>query len=191
MVSLQDGPSLPARGGQRAAQGLVDHALSYNNTVNDYMETLWLTMTLRRTTVQSIFQFKRVGECRTFPLSPMEMWSWCQSIIPCSFCFSEVCGVYTDMNLVFRYQVLVKPRDPDHFSQIWRSCTQSPPDLVLISKVIFTLILLRGEYCSVPWITCKIAGREDCSRSSWTPFTAQPWADKDCWQGGLLRNSPG
>ena len=70
MVSLQDGPSLPARGGQRAAQGLVDHALSYNNTVNDYMETLWLTMTLRRTTVQSIFQFKRVGECHTFPLSP-------------------------------------------------------------------------------------------------------------------------
>ena len=40
------------------------------------------------------------------------------------------------MNLVWQYQVTAKPRDPDHFSQIWSYCSQSPPDLVLLCKVL-------------------------------------------------------
>ena len=79
-----------------------------------------------------------------------------------------------DMNLVFRYEVTARPRDPDHFSQIWRSCTQSPPDLILLSKVLFIALWMALHYM---WHFRMVRQSELIVDSyfHWVPIWTQLW----------------
>ena len=177
MVSLQDGPSLPARGGLWAAQGLVDHALRvlYCSTclwrgrfwvhlrseISLYLEMIIDPSDLTCDYWNCILVRKVWGHLDWSSLTFSIHWVKTKKISS-SFVFCFFRGPLStdrDMNLVFQYQVTVKPRDPDHFSQIWHSCSRSPPDLVLLTKVLFTKCFQFKRTGVKKHITCNAVCR--------------------------------